>query len=110
MTEADACSRPMPLPRLGMHREYEFNSAGLPIRYDAADAEPWGRIVFQGLRQKRFFYGWYIVGAGAVNSFVTLGMTAFGLGVFIQPIRDEMGWSLTAIGVGYSIRSFEAGL
>jgi MFS family permease len=61
-------------------------------------------------RQRPQFYGWYIVAAGAMNSFVTLGVTAFGLGVFIQPIREETGWSLTAIALGYSIRSFEAGL
>ena len=59
---------------------------------------------------RRPFFGWYIVGAGALTNFITLGITAFGLGVFIEPMQRELGWSLTAITVGYSLRSFEAGL
>ena len=37
------------------------------------------------------FYGWYIAYGGAVSNFVTIGIAAFSLTVFIGPLRDEMG-------------------
>ena len=58
----------------------------------------------------RLFYGWYIALAGAFTSFLTFGVVGFGFGVFIEPIREETGWSLAAISVGFSLRSFEHGL
>ncbi len=58
----------------------------------------------------RIFYGWYIALAGAFTSFFTFGVVGFGFGVFIEPIREETGWSLAAISVGFSLRSFEHGL
>ncbi len=64
----------------------------------------------RALAPERIFYGWYIALAGAFTSFLTFGIVGFGFGVFIEPIRDETGWSLAAISVGYSLRSFEHGL
>lgn len=65
-----------------------------------------GRDLVRG----RLFYGWYIALAGAFTSFLTFGVVGFGFGVFIEPIREETGWSLAAISVGFSLRSFEHGL
>ena len=65
-----------------------------------------GRDLVRG----RLFYGWYIALAGAFTSFFTFGVVGFGFGVFIEPIREETGWSLAAISVGFSLRSFEHGL
>ncbi|MBI4233566.1 MAG: MFS transporter [Chloroflexi bacterium] len=61
-------------------------------------------------RRPRFFYGWYIVGAGAVQGFVNLAVFQIGQGAFIKDVRDQMGWSLTAISLGFSLKQFESGL
>jgi MFS family permease len=57
----------------------------------------------------RIFYGWYIVLAGALNNFFVIGITIFGFGVFYEPMRAELGWSMTAIMAGVSVRSFQNG-
>jgi MFS family permease len=44
----------------------------------------------------RLFYGWVIVAAGIVVTCIGLG-TAMSLGVFLQPIAADMGWSRTDI-------------
>lgn len=59
--------------------------------------------------RRRPFYGWYVVAAGATNNFVVFGLTIWGFGIFIEPLRDEFGWSTAAIAGGFSIRSLEAG-
>ena len=59
---------------------------------------------------KKLFYGWYIVGAGAVSNLFTIGILAWGLGIFVEEFRSEFGWSIKAIALGFSIRSFETGL
>ncbi len=56
------------------------------------------------------FYGWYIAGAGAGTNCVVLGITFFGFGVFLEEFRVTYGWSVTAIALGYSIRTLELGL
>ena len=56
------------------------------------------------------FYGWYSVMAGASANFLVGGVMGFSFGVFIGPIRDELGWSVAVITIGYSIRAFESGL
>jgi MFS family permease len=42
------------------------------------------------------FYGWVVVGAGALITCVGVG-TMFSLGVFLKPIAESMGWSRTGI-------------
>jgi sugar phosphate permease len=59
---------------------------------------------------RRRFYGWYIAAAGAGTNCVVLGITQFGFGVFIEAFRVTFGWSVTAIALGYSIRTLEQGL
>ena len=65
----------------------------------------WDRV-----RPGRLYYGWYIVWAGAISNFFTIGIIAWGFGVFIEQFRTDLGWSVKAIALGYSIRSFETGL
>lgn len=67
----------------------------------AASREGWPRNVF---------YGWWIAFAGAGNNALLLGVTVFGFGVFIEPIREDLDWSLAALTVGFAIRSFQTGL
>ena len=60
--------------------------------------------------RRGFYYGWYIVAAGAGPNFLVIGLVTFSFGVFIGPMRDELGWSVAAIAAGQSLRSFEQGL
>ena len=60
--------------------------------------------------RRGLFYGWYIVLAGAGTNFIVIGLVTFSFGVFIEPMRQELGWSIAAISLGVSLRSFEQGL
>jgi MFS family permease len=62
------------------------------------------------LLPRHLFYGWRITLAGSVSNFLTAGIAVWSFGFFIDPLRDEMGWSTAAIALGFSIRSFEQGL
>ena len=62
------------------------------------------------VRPGRIFYGWYIVAAGTITSFVNMAVFMVGLSIFIKDIRDEMGWSLTAISLGFSLKQLETGI
>ena len=44
----------------------------------------------------KLFYGWVIVGAGALMGCVAIG-SMFSLAVFLQPMSDATGWSRTGI-------------
>jgi MFS family permease len=44
----------------------------------------------------KLFYGWVIVGAGALMGCVAIG-AMFSLAVFLQPMSDATGWSRTGI-------------
>jgi MFS family permease len=46
----------------------------------------------------KLFYGWVIVGVGIVVSCVGMG-TMMSLGVFLQPLSQEMGWSRAGVAV-----------
>ena len=67
------------------------------------------RKITQRLGTDRLFYGWYIALAGSVTNFLTLGVTLHGFGVMYILIHEDTGWSMTALAVGVSIRSFEQG-
>lgn len=56
------------------------------------------------------FFGWWVTLGGAASNFLVIGIVAFGFGVFVQPMRDELGWSVAAISAGVSLRSAEQGL
>jgi MFS family permease len=48
------------------------------------------------VRARKLFYGWVVVGAASLIITMAIG-TLFALGVFLQPIEEEMGWSRGAI-------------
>ncbi|MSQ36154.1 MAG: MFS transporter [Dehalococcoidia bacterium] len=58
---------------------------------------------------RSMFWGWYIALAGALSNFFVFGLALFGLGVFVTPMREELGWSVAAIAAGASLRTFEQG-
>jgi MFS transporter, OFA family, oxalate/formate antiporter len=49
------------------------------------------------------FYGWYIVAVACLVSMMSMGVSAYGLGVFITPIEAELGWSRTDISLGQTL-------
>lgn len=57
----------------------------------------------------RIFYGWWIVLACFFISFYVGGIVFFGFTAFIQPIRDEFGWSYTEISIAAGLRGLEMG-
>ncbi|MFN8585531.1 MAG: MFS transporter [Dehalococcoidia bacterium] len=61
---------------------------------------PWPRSIF---------LGWYIALAGAISNFFTIGIGVFALGVFISPMRKELGWTVASIAAASSLRTFEQG-
>ena len=58
----------------------------------------------------KLFYGWWIVIAGSISYFVVSGVAVYGFSAFVKPIHEEMGWSVAAISVAASIRSFQQGM
>ena len=46
----------------------------------------------------RLFYGWVIVGVGIVVTCIGMG-TMMSLGVFLQPMSQDMGWSRAGISI-----------
>jgi sugar phosphate permease len=59
------------------------------------------------------FYGWYIAIACALLSFVGVGVGYYGLAVFLKPLKDEHGWSTTAVsgatGIYFSVSGLTSG-
>ena len=61
-------------------------------------------------RARGLYFGWYIVGSGATSNFLVSGMAIWSFGVFIEPIREETGWTTAAVAAGFSIRALEQGV
>ena len=53
-----------------------------------ATPPPLIRVVRPGV-----FYGWYVAFACLVLMLVTVGVSYYGLSLFLKPLRDEHGWS-----------------
>jgi sugar phosphate permease len=45
------------------------------------------------LTSGKVFYGWYVAVACTVMMYVTVGVSYYGLGLFLRPLRDEHNWS-----------------
>ena len=58
----------------------------------------------------RIFYGWYIVAAATAAGFVNLAVFNLGQALFVKDVSDEFAWSVTAISIGFSLRTFEHGI
>ncbi len=59
---------------------------------------------------RQFYYGWYIVGVAFVSSMMSMGITAYSMGVFLKPMTDDLGWSRTDISLGQTLTTFVTGL
>ena len=58
----------------------------------------------------RLFFGWWQVIVAAVQGFYAVGGASFAAGVFLIPMRDELGWSATLIFGTLSLRMFAGGI
>ncbi|MDA0270373.1 MAG: MFS transporter [Chloroflexi bacterium] len=56
------------------------------------------------------FYGWYIVALALVASMMSSGVQAYGLGVFVTPMTEELGWSRTDISLGQTLSTAVMGV
>jgi len=56
------------------------------------------------------FYGWWIVVACSLIGLYVAGIGLFGFTAFIEPIREEFGWSYTQISFAASLRGLEMGI
>ena len=59
---------------------------------------------------RQFYYGWYIVGVAFVSSMMSMGITAYSMGVFLKPMTDDLGWSRTDISLGQTLTTFVTGI
>ncbi len=57
-----------------------------------------------------FFYGWIIVGAGAISGAFNLGSAGFATSTFLGAMQSDLGWSQTVIFGALSVRVLLGGL
>ena len=59
---------------------------------------------------RRFFYGWVILGAGAIAHGLSSAFGMLGLGVFFLPVQETFGVSKTALSGAFSLARLETAL
>ncbi|MFN8639294.1 MAG: MFS transporter [Dehalococcoidia bacterium] len=59
---------------------------------------------------RSFYYGWYIAGFGLVASMMSSGIQAYGMGAFVKPMTEELGWSRTDISFGQTLSTAVLGI
>ena len=60
--------------------------------------------------RRRWFYGWNIVGLSFIASAMSMGVSAYTLGVFMRPMGEDLGWSRAMISGTQSVSTFTNGL
>lgn len=58
---------------------------------------------------QKIYYGWYIVWALAITETVSYGVIYYAFTVFITPMQDQMGWTLSQITGAFSVGLFVSG-
>ena len=58
---------------------------------------------------RKTYYGWAVLVAGAFSSFAMVPTQGPIVGVFNQPMRDDLGWSATDISIAFVIGSMSGG-
>ncbi len=58
----------------------------------------------------RFFYGWYIVGAGLIINMLMGGLVMHAFGFYAAALKDDFGWSATLFGVAAAVTRVESGI
>jgi len=62
------------------------------------------------LRQRKVFYGWWIVIAATILNIFAGGTFVYAFTIFFNPIRNTFGWSATVTSVAFTLQRFEAGV
>lgn len=57
------------------------------------------------MKEKRLFYGWFIVATVFLANFINTGEAFYAMGVFFKPLIKEFGWSraITSVGISLSV-------
>jgi sugar phosphate permease len=58
----------------------------------------------------KLFYGWYIVIAGLVMTFVGSSIFTYGWSAFVNPIVATFGWTMIQLSLANSLRGLETGI
>lgn len=64
----------------------------------------------QTIKKPRLFYGWWVVAVASVMGVITVGGTGFTVSVFLNPMRDDVGWSSDLVFGALSFRVVVGGL
>ena len=59
---------------------------------------------------RRFFYGWYMVGAGASLQFLLSGLMTQSFGAYVAVLQSERGWSKTALSGAAALQQMESAM
>ena len=59
---------------------------------------------------KRFFYGWYMVGAGSALQFLQAGLMTQSFGAYVAVLQAERGWSKTALSAAAALQQLEGAI
>src|SRR2546428_9569579 len=59
---------------------------------------------------KRIFYGWYMVAAGCGLQFLQSSLLMQSFGAYVAVLRDDRGWSKTALSGAATLHQMEAAI
>lgn len=62
------------------------------------------------LKERRIFYGWWIVMASAFFNFLVGGTFVYGFTAIFDPLRNDFGWTSAQMAIGFSLQRLEAGI
>ncbi|MBM4414883.1 MAG: MFS transporter [Chloroflexi bacterium] len=62
------------------------------------------------LRRPAISYGWWVVLAGTALSTLVGVFSYYGMGIFFNAIRDDLGWSAAALGVALALARIQGGV
>src|SRR4051812_1831239 len=60
--------------------------------------------------QRRFYYGWVVVGTLATTETISWGIIYYAFTAFLVPMQQELGWSTAALTGAYSLALLVSGL
>ena len=70
-----------------------------PVAPERASVQPLPRLPDRILGRP-VFYGWYLVAVALITAMMSSGIQAYGMGIFVTPMTEELGWSRTDISLG----------
>ena len=76
---------------------------------EAAGPEP-PRRRFLLRRRPVIFYGWWVVLSGTAIMALMGAFSYYGMGVFFNSIKDDLGWSAAALGAALSLARIQGGV